>query len=169
MKEFIDKHKDEFNEERPGADLWSRIEADLPEVEVERMVPIKRFWQMAAGLTAVFVLAFFALQRPLDQPTAELPASENDITNVDQLEQFYSVQVKNKMEALQMYEVDEELLGEVQLLKEEFDMLKEEAGLGVNQEEILDEMIDNYRLRVNILEDIMREMSKQSNRGEDEM
>ena len=167
MKKFIDKHKEEFESEQPSGDLWSKIEAELPEAEVLKMVPVRRLWQMAAGLTGVFVLAFFAFQRPSESGLADNPSTEESITSVDQLEQFYAVQVKNKMEALQQYEVDEELLGEVQLLKEEFEMLKAEADLGVNQEDILDMMIDNYRLRVNILEDIMREMSKQSNRTKD--
>lgn len=168
MKEFIQKHKDEFEGEKPSSDLWSKIEKELPETQVRRMVPASRLWQMAAGLTAVFVLAFFALQYDSTTNIAEVtPQSEDEITNVDQLEQFYAVQVQNKMEALSVYQVDEELLQEVQFLKEEFELLKEEAGLGVNQEDILDEMIDNYRLRVNILEDIMKEMNKQSNQQED--
>jgi len=167
MKEFINKNKEAFESQKPQSNLWSQIEAELPKEEVKKMVPVKRLWQMSAGLTGVFVLAFFALQNTSAPHFADTPAVFEDITNVDQIEQIYAVQVKNKMEALRAYEVDEELLGEVQLLKEEFEMLKKEAGLGVNQEDILDEMIDNYRLRVNILEDIMREMSKQSNNTED--
>jgi len=164
MKEFIQKHKSDFDQEKPSAELWSKIESNLPAENKGRMIPMKRLWQTVTGLTAVFVLTVFALQYMNKDrfDLAEEQVNPAEISNVEQLEKYYTTQVNNRMEALSAYEVDEELLGEVALLKEEFDILKQEAGTGVNQEEILDEMIDNYRLRVDILEAIMKEVSKSS-------
>ena len=122
-----------------------------------------------SGVAAVFLVAFFALQSTPDSSggLAQEVINLDEISDVEQLEKYYSVQVDSKIEELKQYEVDDDLMAEIQLLKEEFDELKNESGTGFNQKKILDSMIDNYRLRVSILEDIMKEMSRKSDKVEE--
>ncbi len=163
IKDFIQKNKSEAEEERPSAGLWDKIESQLPEQPEEKMVPLKKVWRIALSSAAVLALAVAAFQFSGSQ---EKQAQEEGDMSIDQLEVYYTSQVNSRIEQLKMYEVDDELLEEVALLKEEFNDLKNEAHKGVNQEDILDSMIDNYRLRVQILEDIMREVKKNEGRND---
>ncbi len=172
MKDFIQKNKSDFESEKPSAGLWDKIEAELAPVEegkVVKMIPVKRVWKMAVAAVTVFAVSLLAIQYSNEggNEIAEVIQDIENFSSVNQLENYYSVQVNDRIEKLKMYEVDEELLGEIKLLKDEFEELKNEAGKGLNQEDILDSMIDNYRLRVSILEDIMREVQRKSETNEE--
>ncbi len=164
LKSFIQKNTEGFHSEKPKSDLWNKISDQLPSVEPEvKMIPVRRVWKMAISVAAVFAAAVFAFQLSDNSPQlAEKSSESTDFSNVHQLETYYASQVNDRIERLKAYQVDEELMSEIAYLKEEFDLLKNEADKGVNTEDILDSMIDNYRMRVSILEDIMREVQQKS-------
>jgi len=169
LKSFIDKNLEAFNTEEPTSDLWSKIESNLDEkAEAEvKMIPVKSVWKIVLSSAAVLAIVFSAWQWSQSSQEHGSIAGSNmpeDFSNVEQLEKFYSVQVNQKIKKLESYNVDEDLLEEVAFLKEEFKVLKEEADKGLNQEDILDSMIDNYRLRVHILEEVMREVQRKSDK-----
>ena len=115
---------DQFDSEKPREGLWDAIEKELPGSSSEKMVPIKRMWQLAMGMTAVFVISIFAWQLGNDNSeglTTNI-TDPSQISSVDQLENYYSVKVNSRIQELRKYEVDDELLSEVEFLKEEFEL-----------------------------------------------
>lgn len=167
MKEFIQGNKSEFETDKPSSDLWNKIDQELSDNTNERvvkMVPVKRMWKMVISSAAAVAIAFltFNTLNPGGSSLASEDIQKSGFSDVNQLESYYSSQVNDRMERLKIYNIDEDLLEEIAVLKEEFENLKSEAGKGLNQEEILDSMIDNYRLRVRLLEEIMREVQHKS-------
>ncbi|MFK7755384.1 MAG: hypothetical protein AB8B53_00475 [Flavobacteriales bacterium] len=165
LKSFIQNNAEEFHAEKPSNNLWSGIADQLPEAKPEvRMIPVRSAWKAAISVAAVFAAVIFALQYSDNSSPqlAEQTVEQTEFSDVSQLESYYASQVNDRIERLKMYEVDEELLEEIAFLKEEFETLKNEADKGVNTEDILDSMIDNYRMRVSILEEIMREVQQKS-------
>jgi len=81
-------------------------------------------------------------------------------------------EVAEKQSQLSNYNVDEELLEEVELLNEEFEQLKIEMGQSADPMKVVEAMISNYQLRIeilqSILEEIEREREKTLQNGKDE-
>ena len=177
LKSFIQSHKEDFESDVPGNQVWESIakEFDPNEDKEIKVIPIKRFYSLVASIVIVFGLGIVYLYTSINDNTEvvenekpELKIEElsfaslsNDLAEV---ENYYITEVNDKLEMLKSYEVDEEILEEVNLLSEEFDRLKVEMGQSVDPQLIVEAMIENYRLRLDILEDLLNEL-KQENKS----
>ncbi|MCH2199733.1 MAG: hypothetical protein MK081_13220 [Flavobacteriales bacterium] len=172
MKKFIDQHRGGFDNEMPSGDLWSKIDAELgPQESIERTVPIRWLWMtVASAACAVLLMGVFVFlqdvgtevvaENPPTQAQQTIPSlSLSDISSeLAEVEQYYISEVSLRTEELMQYAEAEEYLAEVELLKEEFESLKKEMGRGVDQYKIVEAMIQNYRLRLEILEALLEEL-----------
>ncbi len=172
MKKFIDQHREGFDNEIPSGDLWSKIDAELgPQESKERTVPIRWLWMtVASAACAVLLMGVFVflqdggteviVETPPTQEQETIPSlSLSDISSeLAEVEQYYISEVSLRTEELMQYAEAEEYLAEVELLKEEFETLKKEMGRGVDQHKIVEAMIQNYRLRLEILEALLEEL-----------
>jgi hypothetical protein len=67
------------------------------------------------------------------------------------------------MNELSKYPVDADLKEEMDLLTEEFELLSSEMGQGLDDSKVVEAMIDNYRLRLDLLEDLLKALDKKPN------
>jgi len=164
IKKFISENEEEFDFGMPSNKVWEGIEKE--------MKPKKSNGWLISGVAAsicfVLVTGFLLLK---DTTNTEEPIlvetkieAEDLIKNeVSEIETFYVTQVNLKIEEVKKYEESEELLEEIDLLKEEFALLQQDMGEGANSEEILEAMIQNYRLRLSLLEDLLQEFEEENN------
>jgi len=165
LKKYLNDNRQDFERNAPSDDLWSKINEDL---RPEKKKKDNSFsWRIAASIAIVLGLgAFFLFQEdsPIVEPSeggmAEITdAEENLMSNVssdlEEVETYYSMQVNNRMNQLQAFEIDEDLILEIDELKKEFEALKKEMGVGADQSMIVEAMINNYRLRLMLLEDLL--------------
>ena len=82
------------------------------------------------------------------------------------MEQFYGTQVNQKIKKAKKYKGSQDLLQEVTNLKDEFDELKNDMDVGANRSIVLEAMIDNYRIRLMILEDLLEELENSDTQKE---
>lgn len=163
LKSFIDAHKEEFDSELPRVDLWDDIEKELdapPDV-----ISMWRFVPYAAAVALLISIGLFFFNQSSIENTAENTLNEDFglsgfSEELHEVEQYYLVQVNDRLQDLAKYEVDEELLTEVNELKKEFDELKLEMGVGADPTKVIEAMIDNYRLRLSLLEDLLEAMER---------
>jgi len=161
-KQFIDQNQTDFDTDLPSDDLWNKIEEGL---EGKKKKSNNWIWMAAASVILILTITFFNRQfLTNNDESIEVVEKEDSIANtvivlVDQesqeIESYYASQVEDKITELQEYPEAEELLEEVAELKEEFELLKTEMGTGVDRATILEAMIENYRLRLLILEDLL--------------
>ena len=71
---------------------------------------------------------------------------------------FYVSEIEDKLNQVKELTDDNVAVQEIQLLKEEFDKLKLEVGDNVNDGEVIEAMIMNYRLRLNLLKEILSDL-----------
>ncbi len=170
LKDFIDQNKEGFESEFPSENLWNRIENELDGEKETRVISLHRFLPYAAAAAMVILSLFFFFQSNDDLVLSDASNDVEDIQNemvsdFGEVEGYYMMQVNDKLKNLQNYDVDPELLEEVNDLKQEFEDLKIEMGLGADPGVVLEAMIENYRLRLEILEDLLTvfENSKRKN------
>ncbi len=127
-------------------------------------------WLVAASITALIAIVFFyrsdALVPGLAKNKAEQKETQNAFTflseEMQEAQSFYANQVEDRMHRLSKYPVDADLKEEMDLLTGEFEILKSEMGQGLDDNKVVEAMIDNYRLRLDLLEDLLQALDTDS-------
>jgi molecular chaperone GrpE (heat shock protein) len=103
---------------------------------------------------------------PQNQPlTAQEEKIDPMFKEFQEAETYYAAEVSEKVNLIKEMEGDEELLAEIEFLQLEYENLKKEMDAGADSQKIIAAMIENYRLRLNILEEILMEL--QDNRSDE--
>lgn len=168
MKDFLDQNREGFDSLQPSDDLWTRIENDLEEPKEVCTVPMRYLWYtVGAAACVVAILSSVILFQPepevvAEQPNQEVEAPSFSLADVSEelaeVELYYASEVNAKIEAVKEYDESEEFLEDIEFLRTEFEALREEMGRGADQHKIIEAMIENYRLRLEILEDLLDEL-----------
>jgi len=163
LKKYLNDNRSEFESDGPSENLWAKIDQDLRPAEKNKFS--FGAWKVAASVAILLGLGYLFLNNPnpgnSDPELVENNEREgvnvmSDISkDLEEVETYYSMQVNDKMSQLQDYEIDEELVSEVDELKKEFEELKKEMGVGADQSIVVEAMINNYRLRLMLLEDLL--------------
>ena len=161
--------------------MWSKINNDLnPDDDKTEVISNKStFGYLRIAATIIFMVGaatiainYFTsdnLPQVADTSNDTIEAESNSVqmsdlsTDLAEVESFYSQKVNSKLNKLNDYEVDQELVDEVDNLKNEFDALKKEMGIGADQSIVVEAMIENYRLRLMLLEDLLEAVESTDN------
>ena len=152
LKKYIDENRSEldvfsFDLEAGLADLQQR----LPKKERD----LTWIWKVAAAvslLITVCTVLFFTMDRGSNQYMAS-EASET--------EKYYQSMVDAKL-VLVKDRVDPQILMELEEMDRVFEELKSDLADDVDNEEVIAAMIDNYRLKLKILEKILEELDDEA-------
>lgn len=167
-KELVDENRADFNSKEPR-DLWESIEEKLDDTETKevKMVPLWKVYRVAAVLIIAVTAGYFLWNNEEETDhlkIAQVEESQPEITYSDEFieaENYYVAEIDQKMNELLELVDDETLIEEINLLKDEFDELKKEMGDNVNDQRIIEAMMQNYRLRLNLLKEMLSEMKKE--------
>ena len=164
LKQFIKAHKEEFDTDFHSEHLWNKIQNDMDAKET-KVFSLQRYLPYAVAIALLFLSLFFFMN---DQNSNLVEAEVRDVQNAlaadfGEVETYYTMQVNDKLRNLNQYDVDPELFEEINDLKSEFEQLKVEMGYGADPGIVLEAMVENYRLRLEILESLLQafEESKQ--------
>lgn len=184
FENYVKKHRGDFDVFEPRDDLWTGIEKKLKEKSAERNLSF--IWK-AAAILVIFGLSYWAQMQIEETPkvsslnspfrndssvtiTAEnkteipsVPGKNLIIPEFAETEKYYSQKVSNTMNELNIYlvkypEVSSNLKKDIAELDSVYRALKHDLGDNVAQEEILSAMIQNYRMKLQILEDVKNEL-----------
>lgn len=167
LKSFIQNNLESFEDESPRARVWEEIEKEVITKKKTKVIPLKRVVGLVASIVLIFSCALWWMQNDQNDSLAE-DKMESDLnlasfsSDFVEVENYYITEVDLKLKELTHYEVDEDILIEIDFLKEEFDQLKKEIKKSVDPQLIVEAMIDNYRLRLEILEDLLEELEEQN-------
>jgi hypothetical protein len=160
LKNFIEDNKSQFELEMPSDKVWKGIQ--------KAQKPKYNSWllwsSIAASVIMVFGLSFYYLKtNDLKTQIAQEVKLDPIQAEVMEMEVYYASQIESKVAEAKKYEDTEVFLEEVDFLKEEYQELKKEMDLGANREVVLEAMIDNYKVRLQILEDLLSELKEEKN------
>ena len=168
LRSFIQDNKDAFDDKMPPKmDFGSIVKKE--EKPKGKMISIK--WLYAAA--AVFVLALSAIGLKLffnnestpqmaivaPEEVKEMEFNLGEISpEMAELESYYLQQLAMKQAELEKLGLDEDLAEELKFLDNEFISLKNELGESVDNHLIVNEMIKNYKLKLDLLESVLNDM-----------
>jgi hypothetical protein len=180
LDDFMEKNRGEFDLIEPRAELWDKIDARLSRENKGRSFSI---WWKAAAVVVVFGFSFWAQRQKDEEPTEvaynsfheskvsvhetvepeQTPAFtkhlQKEMPELAETEGYYSRKVNTTMKELKVYlvkypDVDANMKKDLAELDSVYLSLKRDLGDNVAHEEIIDAMIQNFRMKLQILEEI---------------
>ncbi|MEZ4888969.1 MAG: hypothetical protein R3E32_29855 [Chitinophagales bacterium] len=170
---FVQQHRDAFDSKEPNVALWERIADKLPpdkEKSIPKMVPLKLVLRMAAMIVVVLgaaLLLFFQSNNNSDIRLKGNVIALHDISpELAEVERHYMALIEAKLTTLQTSEILNEsdyqsLIEEMEVLDKDYEELKEELRNSLDKEKVIEAMIQNYRLRLKILEKMLKQIHKE--------
>ena len=170
LEDFIKNNKEGFEQKAPK-NLWDNIESKL-----EEKPPVKKktnwlfYGSVAAGIALLITVGIqFGKQKnntvaDTNQPVQQIQEKETQIALADiseeyaELELHYITEISEKEEALLALNPDEELMEEIKMLDDDYKMLSKELGSGGDDKIIVEAMIENYRLKIELMDVVIEEL-----------
>jgi hypothetical protein len=165
LEKFIKENRADFDPHKAPID-WKSIASNAAQKPNKKN--ISWVW-IAAGFVLILGLgSLFLLHQ--QKPVNTVQYKSNDISNNKDIEQValgdiseehaqielhYTTLVNDRMDLLKALNPDPEMMAEIDELETEYEELKKELGRGNNDEIIVEAMIENYRLKLEILEALL--------------
>lgn len=190
LERFVRDNRDEFDREAPSSNVWEQLSEQLQKEELvgpsnevstqeTKVISLQNWWKYTAAAVVVFSITWLAWPSKQKEPV-QMATQQTNTNNVDgysladvsgemaEVEEYYVTSVNDRMKQLRELNVDPELLKEIEFLDTEYQALQEEMGGAVNSNQIVEAMIDNYRLRLDLLESMLEAFGKDENKKQDQ-
>jgi hypothetical protein len=170
LKIFTEQHREHFESYQVDADaVWGDIAARLDKEEKVSKIAWGTLWKVAAIL---FLLCTVTFGYYLN--TQRLAMEKNGIalhdisSDLADTEAFYTSQINEKIELIEVASGAPNPLVATQmaLLDEEYMSLKDDLKDNADSEEVINAMIEYYRLKLAMLEKILIEIQKNNDHEE---
>ncbi len=184
LENYIRDHRDEFDSIEPSEDLWGAIvaqkanmdksddshETSPKKIQLYRKGMLKWTSRIAAAVI-IFIASYYFHDYQNDR---EMIAKNNQEMENSQLYNtlmeanfYYTSQINQEKERLYSLTVGNstlrnEIQQELDELDKEFNKLKDDLNDNVDNEEIIAAMIQNYRLKLSILQDVMVQIQNEN-------
>ncbi len=160
LKAFVGANRDEFESHEPNVDLlWENIQTGLTD-KAEKTKNSHRAWMKIAAsiaLLIVFSISFFYMMEN-DQVEQNVFASNPELAEA---QLFYTSQIDQKMTIARTRIQNKAMLSDIEELDRAFAELQEDLKDNADNEEVIIAMIENYQLKLKILDRILKELKEE--------
>lgn len=170
LEKFVINHRDEFDEFEPDPMLFERIRNPAKVIRIFNRDSL--FWKAAAVLV-IFTASYYFhhfMQSGTQQLATETETEQPTdlIKMMIEAEVFYTAQIDDRRRQLDLLVPDQpEIRNEVNYELVELDSvyadLKRDLKDNASNEEVIEAMIQNYRIKLDILEDVLRQLREAKN------
>lgn len=172
LEEYIQKNRKAFDDQSLDKDkLWSGISQELqPE---KKVIPLwkRPLARVAASITLILALsataALWFFQQPLD---SEASFASQELMEIDMhYQQLVTHQVNLIQRHPSLTESDKkEFLSFMDELDAEYELLKKEMQDNLDNERVLEAIVDNYKKRIELIENLLRQINASKNETHEE-
>lgn len=165
LEDFIRENRDQFDTLEPSPDMWGRIQKAQKKPTIK---PWRSITAKAAAVAAIFMLGYlFSLwmghQGPSELLTEETTETTPELIMFKEARIYYSSLISDREQQLFHLTADnkqlqEEIKEEFMHLDRSFKSLENDLSDQVAGEEILEAMIQHYRLKLDMLEDMLSQI-----------
>lgn len=176
LEQFISDNRDQFDLYEPDDKLWAGIESNI---QGKKAFPIG--WKGIMWRAAAVILIFgasFGLQEYLHQRKAMMAGQEENeiiqhIPELREAEIYYTSLLNEKISQIeplleQNPELKESLHKDLSELDSIYAELQKDLRDNIANDEVVEAMIQNYVLKIQILEDLLEYMDESLKNNEDE-
>lgn len=166
LEDFVLNHREDFDIFEPSSKVWEKIETRNPEAKIVKANWTKYLWR-AASVIVIFMISF-AVSELIHRNEGQIAAKKNtasdnqeiQIPELVEAEIYYTSQVNDKLHEVQKHvkafpELEHQLNYDMNELDSVLVELKQDLKDNIATEEVIDAMIQNYRLKLQVLEDIL--------------
>jgi hypothetical protein len=176
LEQFISENKNQFDLYEPDEKLWAGIEPGLSQKKTIRIGWKGVMWRAAAVL--IIFAASFLVQEIMHQRQSLITNKTddkilNEIPELQEAEIYYTSLLNDKIEQIEPLisenpELGEFLQQDLSELDSIYDELQKDLRDNIANDEVVEAMIQNYILKIQILEDLLEYMDEASKTKEDE-
>ena len=176
LEQYIANHRHEFEQPDPGEEAWKGIQ--------DRIRPVRRIhWQRVAWQSAAAVAIFFlswvihdAVNRHVQQAHVGMSAGleaelDHRMQELLEADAFYTYRIAETREAI--YKLSggddrlmEDLDTDLEELEKAFEELKDDLRDDTGNQEVIEAMIQNYRIKLEILEEMLIQLKRSNDPNE---
>ncbi len=172
LEQFIKNNRESFDSMEPSPELWNSIkEKNNFKNTNPHLVELPYFkWAVRIAAAVIIFAASYYLHEIIDttQTHPQMASQEKSplLNEFLEAQYYYTAQINAEKE--KFYKVTagnsslrEDIQDELKDLDKEFASLKEDLMDNVDNEDVIAAMIQNYRLKLNILQDIMYQVQQE--------
>ena len=173
FEKIIAQNRDVFDTQLPPADMWDRIAGDVPELRVKAGIRLTTWMKAVAAVMVVVLTTSIGWQlMKHENQTVASPLSEVE-TQIQEAAYFYESQISEKQQAVikltaHQPVVRQEMTMDMAELDSALAEIKEDLKDNVSNKEVLEAMIQTYRMKLDILEQILSYVDKDKSSVEEE-
>ena len=166
LEDFVKQQREQFDLHEPDPSIWLKINpANVPVVKERRSM---RWLRVAAAVAMIFGGSTAGLYF-LTGEKAETDQLSNELyLEIQETEQYYSQMVTQRYDELKPFlmenpDAERMLADDMEELDEVYLDLKEDLKDNVSNPEVIEAMILNYRVKLEILEDLLNQLNEKEN------
>lgn len=176
LEKFIIDHRDEFDEFEPNPALIKGVKTRRP---VIRMINWNSPLWKAAAVVVIFVSSYFfhdwmshqSNNHEVVETTSEVPSEI--VKMLVEAEAYYTAQISARQEEFNLAtasnpEIKAEINYDLKVLDSVYADLRHDLKDNAANVEVIEAMIQNYRLKLEILEDVLSQMRQANNNHNEE-
>jgi len=174
LEQFILDNRKEFDVEQPGQEVWDRIKKRRPETK-NISLNWKTMAVRVAAVVVIFVSSYYFhdfMDKQQNKPgnTAQVEIENNPLyRDFLEAELYYSSEINYKQKELFQLTgnspaLQKEVDFEMENLDNLFRQLKEDLNDNADNNEVIEAMIQNYRIKLEILEDILYQIKSENSK-----
>jgi|GEM_PF-1439750 len=178
LQEFIQQNRESFESSFDTDRGWEKLQAKkqaakrAPQTRPAGRSSNLSWLRIAAMMTLVAGMTYWFAKNDgaVSGPTVNnhYHLSLGDLSpELAEVEQHYASNIAQKMKQVENMNVDQEWMNELNLIDQERALLDDEMQNAVNNEKIVKAIIKNYRMKLNLLEEMMEEINKSKNKRND--
>jgi hypothetical protein len=176
LEDFVKQNREQFDLQEPDPSIWLKINpANAPIISapvVKERKPM-RWLRVAAAVAMIFAGSSAGIYF-LTQGNNEADQFSNQLyTEMQETEQYYTQMVAQRYDELRPFlasdpMAEEMLNADFEELDEVYDDLKEDLKDNVSNPEVIEAMILNYRVKLEILEDLLNQLNEKENQNDED-
>jgi hypothetical protein len=170
LEEYIRKHREEMDRHKPSSGIWRRIRKEIKSGRNSRWISIAAMVAVILGTTVVFLRPGF---KPSQKAGGEIKnqAVMNGNSPLRETEIYYN-NLANTLyrEATPMLtknpEIEKELSSDISQIDSICSEIKKDLKDNVANQDVVEALIQNYRIKIRLLEDMLQVLKEYENNPE---
>jgi hypothetical protein len=168
FEKFITENREAFDIQDPDPKIWRKIKGNL---QFSRRPEWKQILQKVAVIAVIFAASYLANEMVHRYQHGELKADHpatksNSVPGLTEAEAYYTSLLNQKMDELKPVMANcpalaEELNYDMTELDSVYTDLKKDLKDNMANQEVVEAIIENYRLKIKILEELLSEIKPQ--------
>lgn len=158
LEKFVTSNRDNFDFLDPDPKIWEKINKSKQTVRIKGIL-----WKVAAILIVLLVYPFYTLVLNNNLNNNNLSGNDLVISKIPELleaDAYYTAYISDQMQGLQMQLIDNpdiktELDKDINDLDKIYNELLEDLKDNIDNKEVVEALIQNYRMKVKILDELL--------------